>query len=285
MSEIVEKEIIIEENIYEVRGVQVMFDADIAKLYQVETKRINEAVKNNPEKFSERFCFRISENEYRTLRSKISTSKGGSRKGHTVFTEQGIYMLATILKSKVATEVSIAIMDAFVKMRHYIDVSQKGLAYKFLLLQDKVDENTKKINELFDRFDPKDIIKECVLFENNIYDAYSFLLDIFKRATEEIIIIDNYASKELLDIVKKYDKRIIIVSKNIDDILIKKYKSQYSNVTFIQNDKFHDRFIILDRLELFSCGASLKDLGSKCFAVNRMFNDEFLVKILEILNL
>lgn len=180
---------IIEENIYEVRGVQVMFDADIAKLYQVETKRINEAVKNNPEKFPERFSFVLSHEEARILRSKISTleitgqgkySKYSSR----VFTEQGIYMLATILKSKVATKVSIAIMDAFVKMRHYIDVSQKGLAYKFLLLQDKVDKNTKKINELFDRFDSKDIIKECVLFENNIYDAYSFLLDIFKRATE-----------------------------------------------------------------------------------------------------
>ena len=166
-----------------------MFDADIAKLYQVETKRINEAVKNNPEKFPERFSFVLSHEEVRILRSKISTleitgqgkySKYSSR----VFTEQGIYMLATILKSKVATKVSIAIMDAFVKMRHYIDVSQKGLAYKFLLLQDKVDENTKKINELFDRFDSKDIIKECVLFENNIYDAYSFLLDIFKRATE-----------------------------------------------------------------------------------------------------
>jgi len=99
--------------IYEVRGVQVMFDSDIAKLYQVETKRVNEAVKNNLDKFPERFCFRITEKEYNSLKSKISTSKGGSRKGHTAFVEQGVYMLGTILKSKEATKVSIRIIDTY----------------------------------------------------------------------------------------------------------------------------------------------------------------------------
>lgn len=117
MNEIIEKEQILVENmIYEIRGIQVMIDSDIAKLYQVETKRVNEAVKNNPDKFPKRFYFRITEEEYNSLKSKNSTSKGGSRKGHTVFIEQGLYMLATILKSKVATEVSIAIMDTFVKI-------------------------------------------------------------------------------------------------------------------------------------------------------------------------
>lgn len=115
------KKIFIDDMIYEIRGVQVMLDSDLAKLYQVETKRINEAEKNNPEKFPERYYFRISEYEYLSLKSKISTSRGGSRKGHTAFTEQGIYMLATILKSKVATKVSIAIMDTFVKMQQYIN--------------------------------------------------------------------------------------------------------------------------------------------------------------------
>ena len=110
----------IENLIYEIRGMQVMLDSDLAKLYQVETKRINEAVKNNIDKFPERFCFRITEKEYNSLKSKISTSKGGARKGHSVFTEQGVAMLATILKSKVATQVSIAIMDAFVAIRKYI---------------------------------------------------------------------------------------------------------------------------------------------------------------------
>ena len=120
MNEIIEKENV-ENMIYEIRGKEVMLDSDLAKLYQVETKRINEAVKNNPDKFPERYLFRLTEKEYLSLKSKISTSKGGSRKGHTAFVEQGVYMLATVLKSKVATKVSIRIMDTFVKMRHYIN--------------------------------------------------------------------------------------------------------------------------------------------------------------------
>ncbi len=268
MHEIVEKEVNIEDMIYEINGVEVMLDSDLAELYHVETKRINEAVKNNPEKFPMRYLIRISEEEYQSLKSKISTSKGGSRKGHTAFTEQGVYMLATILKSQVATEVSIRIMDTFVKMRHYINYNMDFLPRRFLLLEDKVDENTKRIDELFDKFNPKDIIKNCIFFKDNIYDAYSVLLDIFNEARNEIIIIDNYANKELLDILRDIDKKIIIVSKNIDERLKKKYQSQYSNVQFINNDSFHDRFILIDRKKLYSCGASFKDLGKKCFAIN-----------------
>ena len=127
----------IEDMIYEIDGVEVMLDTDLAKLYHVETKRINEAVKNNFEKFPKRYLFRITETEYNHLKSKISTSKGGSRKGHAAFTEQGVYMLATILKSKVATEVSIRIMDAFVKMRHYINYNQNFLRHRYMLLEEK----------------------------------------------------------------------------------------------------------------------------------------------------
>ena len=215
MNEIIEKEnIIIENLIYEIRGVQVMLDSDIAKLYQVETKRINEAVKNNPDKFPERFSFRITEEEFNSLKSKFSTSKGGSRKGHTVFTEQGLYMLATILKSKVATNVSIAIMDTFVKMRHYI----------------------------------------------------------------------NY-NKELLDILKKIDKNIIIVSKNINETLKNKYASQYKNIAFINNNSFHDRFIIIDKKILYSCGASFKDLGKKCFAISKFDDKDYLIRLLKTIHL
>jgi len=286
MNEIIEKEnIIIEDMIYEIRGKQVMLDYDIAKLYQVETKRINEAVKNNPDKFPKRFSFRITEEEYNSLKSKISTSKGGSRKGHTVFTEQGLYMLATILKSKVATEVSIAIMDTFVKMRHYINYNKDFLPHKFMLLEKKVDDNTKRINELFDKFDPKDIVKDYIFFEGDFYDSYSLLLDIFNKVKEEIIIIDNYEGKELLDILKKIDKKIILVSKNIDETLKKKYERQYSNVTFINNNSFHDRFIILDRNKLYLCGASFKDLGKKCFAINEFNDKEYLNRLLNTLDI
>ena len=131
MNEVVEKEIInIEDIIYEINGKQVMLDSDLARLYQIETKRINEAVSRNKEKFPERFAFRISENEYRILKSQIATSKGGARKGHMVFTEQGVAMLSTILKSKVAIQTSIRIMDAFVAMRRYI--SSNLIEQKFI---------------------------------------------------------------------------------------------------------------------------------------------------------
>ena len=271
MNEVMEKEAIHVENmIYEINGKEVMFDDDLAKIYQVETKRINEAVKNNPEKFPSRYLFRLSESEYHYLKSKISTSKGGSRKGHTAFTEQGVYMLATILKSKVATEVSIRIMDTFVKMRHYINYNKSFLPNRFLLLEDKVDKNTQRIDELFDKFNPKDIVKNYLFFEGDFYDAYSTLIDIFNRSLDEIIIIDNYDGKELLDVLKKIDRKITIVSKNIDEKLVKKYQKQYHNVTFVNNDSFHDRFIILDKYVLFMCGASFKDLGKKCFCINEM---------------
>ena len=273
MNEIVEKDVIsIENMIYEIDGKEVMLDSDLAKLYNVETKRINEAVKNNPEKFPDRYLFRITDKEYNSLKSKISTSKGGSRKGHTAFVEQGIYMLATILKSDVATEISIRIMDTFVKMRHYIKYNEQLLPRKYLLLEEKVDNNTKRIDELFDKFNPKVITKNSIFFKNDIYDAYSVLLEIFDIAKEEIIIIDNYMGKILLDELRNINKKIIIITSNINDTLKKKYLKQYNNIKFINNESYHDRFIIIDRKIVFHCGASFKDLGKKCFAINEIEN-------------
>jgi len=271
----------IENMIYEVRGVQVMLDSDIAKLYHVETKRINEAVKNNPDKFPNLYLIRLSENEYSSLKSKFSTSKGGSRKGHTAFTEQGLYMLATILKSEVATKVSIAIIDTFVKMRHYINYNQEILPNKILLLEDRVDNNTKRINELFDKFDYKDIVKNKIFFEGELYNAYSFLISILNKAKKEIIIIDNYAGKELLDILKDINKKIIIVSSNINETLKEKYLNQYENIEFINNTSFHDRFIILDKKILYTCGSSFKDLGKKCFYIGEVDEKLYLKDILK----
>ena len=273
MNEITEKDVInIENMIYEINGKEVMLNTDLAKLYNVETKRINEAVKNNPEKFPDRYLFRITDKEYNSLKSKILTSKGGSRKGHTAFVEQGVYMLATILKSDVATEVSIRIIDAFVRMRHYIKYNDQLLPRKYLLLEEKVDNNTKRIDELFDKFNPKVITKNSIFFQNDIYDAYSVLLEIFDIAKEEIIIIDNYMGKILLDELRNINKKIIIITSNINDTLKKKYLKQYNNIKFINNESYHDRFIIIDRKRVFHCGASFKDLGKKCFAINEIEN-------------
>lgn len=288
MNEIIEKEnLIIEDIIYKINGVDVILDSDLANLYQVETKRINEAVYRNKEKFPERISWITSNSEVRVLWSQNATTNisSKSRTNPRVFTEQGVYMLATILKSGKAIEVSIRIMDAFVKMRHYINYNKSFLPNKFLLLEEKVDNNTKRIDELFDKFDYKDIVKNYIFFEGDFYNAYSILLDIFNKSKKEIIIIDNYSGKELLDILKNIDKKIIIVSKNIDEILKKKYLKQYSNITFINNNSFHDRFIMLDRNILYSCGASFKDLGKKCFAINEFNNKEYITRILNTLNL
>lgn len=287
MNEIAEKDVInIENMIYEINGKEVMLDSDLAKLYYVETKRINEAVKNNPEKFPKRFSWVLTDIEKNNLKSKFSTANisSMSRVNPRVFTEQGVYMLATILKSDVATKVSIRIMDTFVKMRHYIKYNEQLLPHKYLLLEDKVDENTKRIDELFDKFNPKVITNRSIFFKGDIYDAYSVLLEIFDLSKEEIIIIDNYVGKEVLDLLRKINKKIIVISSNIDDTLKKKYLEQYSNVLFINNDSYHDRFIIIDRKKLFHCGASFKDLGKKCFGINEIENKIEIEKMLENIN-
>ncbi len=272
----------IENMIYEIRGRQVMLDCDLAKLYNVETKRINEAVKNNPDKFPERFYFRINENEFFSLKSKISTSKGGSRKGHNVFTEQGIAMLSTILKSKVAVETSIRIMDAFVKMRKYISanlIEQDNM--KNMLI--KHDNEIKLLQESFSKLEEKEKINH-IFYEGQIYDAYSLLIDIFNEAKKEIIIIDNYADKSILDMITNLNVKVIIVTKKFNllkDIDIKKYNKQYHNLKVIYSDKFHDRFIILDKKVLYHSGASYKDLGNKCFAITKMEDKEYLKTIIK----
>ena len=267
----------IESLIYEIRCKQVMLDSDLARLYGVETKRINEAVKNNFEKFPERFSWILNDLDALNLRSKISTSShGGRRYNPRVFTEQGVAMLATILKSQTATKVSIAIMDAFVLMRRYIStnlVEQKYINNQVL----KNTEDIKILKETFDEFKPK---INSLFYEGQIYDAYSLLLEILNKSKDSIIIIDNYAGKELLDILKNINKNIIIVSKNIDEITKSKYLKQYNNITFINNDTFHDRFIIIDKEILYTSGASFKDLGKKCFCISKIVDKEILNNIL-----
>lgn len=277
MNEIAEKDVMgIENMIYEIDGKEVMLDSDLAKLYNCKngTKEINQAVKNNPDKFPSRYSFILSNQEKENLWSKFLTTNIGnmSRSNPRVFTEQGVYMLATILKSKTDTEVSIRIMDTFVKMRHYINYNKNILPRRFLLLEEKVDNNTKRIDELFDKFNPQEITKDSIFFKGDIYDDYSVLLETFNVAKDEIIIIDNYIGKVLLDELRSINKKIIVISSNINDNLKKKYLKQYDNITFINNDSYHDRFIIIDRKIVFHCGASFKDLGKKCFGIHEIEN-------------
>lgn len=172
-------------------------------------------------------------------------------------------------------------MDTFVKMRHYINYNKNVLPRRFLLLEDKVDDNTKRIDELFDKFSPKEITKDSIFFKGDIYDAYSVLLEIFNFAKNEILIIDNYVGKELLDELRTIDKKIIIISSNINNTLKDKYSKQYNNITFLDNNSYHDRFIIIDREVVYHCGASFKDLGKKCIGIDEIENINDIENILE----
>ena len=209
------------------------------------------------------------------LKSQIVTSSlrneivhGGTRYLPYVLTEQGIMMLSGLLKSDIAVKVNVQIIEAFVAMRKYISstlVNQNfinNLVYKH-------DEEIKLLKDSFDKLQEKKKAN-AIFFDGQIYDAYSLLLDILKSAKKEIIIIDNYAGKELLDILKEIGVNIIIYSANMNETLIKKYKSQYDNVELMFNNKFHDRFIIIDKKNIYHCGSSFKDLGKKCFAINKI---------------
>ena len=275
----------IEDMIYEIRGRQVMFNSDVAKLYNVETKRINEVIKRNINRFPEEFCFQITDSELRDLilRSQNVTSSwnnyGGTRYLPYVLTEQGIMMLSGLLKNDIAAKVNVQIIDAFVKMRKYISGN--------LYLNEKIIVNHEnrilKLEESFDKLNEKEKIN-AIFYEGQIYDAYSLLIDIFKEAKEEIIIIDNYADKSILDMITNLNVEVTIVTRKFNllkDIDIKKYNKQYHNLKIIYSDKFHDRFVIVDKKVLYHSGASFKDLGNKCFAINKIEDNEYLNNILK----
>lgn len=273
--------------IYEIRGQLVMLDSDLAKIYECTngTKTINLAVKRHVNKFPERFMFQLNENEILSVsRFQSETlNKNNQKQGLNVkylpyaFTEQGVAMLATVLRTKVADEISVKIMDAFVMMRKYISntlTNSNSIIYNH-------ENRIQKLEETFNKLEVK---KEHLFFEGQIYDAYSLLIHILSVAKKEIIIIDNYAGIELFDILKDIKCNIKIITKNTSEELIKKYNKQYSNVTVIKSDSFHDRFIIIDESLLYHSGSSFKDLGKKCFAINKIENKNITTEILKEIN-
>lgn len=273
----------IKSKIYEIRGIPVMLDSDLGILYGVETKRINEAVKNNPLKFPERFCFRLTDKESENFLvenfDQKKETRGGKYKNPRVFTEQGVLMLGTILKSKEAIQTSIDIMDAFVLMRKTLN-SLTNYKQDLLLIENKLlehDNRIVKIEEMFENFKEK---RNYIFFEGQVYDAYSLLLSIFEKSKEEIIIIDNYTNHKVLDLISKLKVKVTIVSKNMSKELIEKYRKQYNNLEIIKDESYHDRFIIIDSKELYHLGSSIKDIGNKCFGINRIDDKEYLEKIL-----
>ncbi len=285
---ILNENIKIEDMIYEIRGKQVMLDFDLAKLYHCKngTKSINLAVKRHINRFPERFMFQLTEEESKTIWFQIETkygkieTRGGKFDKPYVFTEQGVAMLATVLRTEVAEEVSIRIMDAFVSMKKYI--SNNLIEQRFinnLVLEDH--EKIKLLEESFNRMNEKN---NHLFFKGQIYDAYSLLLEILSSSKDEIIIIDNYIDKHLLDIASKTKKNIIIVTNKYNNQDYEKYNKQYNNVKLIINNNFHDRFIVIDKKILYHCGASFKDLGKQCFEISKIDDYEILSNLLKKLS-
>ena len=274
------EELNIEDMIYEIRGKQVMLDSDLARLYECTngTKTINQAVKRHINKFPERYMFQLNELEFKNICGhNLGPQVNKIRTMPYAFTEQGVAMLATILKTPVADIVSMKIIDAFVYMKRYLSFDNKNS----IILNHE--NRILKLEESFDKLNEKEKIN-AIFYEGQIYDAYSLLIDIFKEAKKEIIIIDNYVDKSILDMITNLNVKVIIVTRKFNllkDIDIKKYNRQYHNLKVIYSDKFHDRFVILDKKVLYHSGASFKDLGNKCFAINKIEDNEYLKNILK----
>jgi len=276
MNEIIEKEQLnIENMIYEIRGKQVMLDSDLAKLYQCKngTKTLNQAVKRHINRFPSRFMFQLTKEEYNNLlRSQTGTLElepgQYSKYLPYVFTEQGVAMLATVIKTPIAEEISIAIMDAFVLMRKYI--SKNDYDNRISNLESKYIEHDTKINQIFNAIESKKKVNE-IYFNGQIYDAYSKIVSIIKEATKEITIIDNYADITILDMISKINIKVTLItskSNYLTKLDIEKYNNQYDNLKIIYNNTFHDRYIILDNNIIYHMGSSINHAGNKTFSIN-----------------
>lgn len=289
----IQKEFTIEEIknlIFTIRGKQVMLDSDVANMYQCETKYVNRVVKRNIERFPEEFCFQLDENEFNSLRCQFVTLNESKRGQHRkylpyAFTEQGIAMLSVLLKSDVAVKVSVNIMKAFVEMRKFLMIN--GQVFDRLTnIEYKLLEQDKKINEVFNQLQNEENVKQRIFFQGQIYDAYSLMIDIIRKANTKLTIIDNYIDDSLLKMLTKKKNNVIVTiltsnKSNIQNIDIEKFNKEYPILKVLRTNKFYDRFMIIDDTEMYHLGASIKDLGKKCFGINRMEDKEIIEKIIK----
>ena len=264
--------------IYTIRGKQVMLDSDVAMLYHYQTKRIkmpnvvlNLKNENNWSQFA-------------TSSKSENIKHRGKKYLPYVFTEQGIAMLSGLLKNDIAVQVSINIMNAFVEMRKFL--IQNGQIFERLTnIEYKLLEHDKKFNEVFNQLQVEENIKQKIFFEGQIYDAYSLIIDIIKKANKKILIIDNYIDDSVLKMLTKKNNNVEVViltsdKSNIQQIDIQKFNKEYPILKVAKTNKFHDRFIIIDNEEMYHLGASIKDLGKKCFGINKIEDVEIMEKIL-----
>jgi hypothetical protein len=279
----------IHSKIFTIRGKQVMLDRDLAVLYDVQTKVLNQAVKRNKERFPENFSFQLTPSEKYELVTNCDrlTNLKHASVNPFVFTEQGVAMLSAVLRSETAIQVSIQIIETFVKIRNEVHFNSEILN-RLLILENKQVESDKTVNKILQSFDKNpQIPSKGIFFEGQLFDAYVFTIDLIKSAKKSIILIDNYVDETTLLMLSKRDEncQAIIYSHKINAQLqldIAKYNEQYPSVDIKPLKLSHDRFLIIDHKELYHIGASIKDLGKKWFAFSKI--NEFLPELVSKLN-
>lgn len=276
--------------IFVVREQQVMMDSDLAALYQVETKVFNQAVKRNIARFPDAFRFQLTNEEYEGLRSQIVTSngRGGRRYLPYVFTEQGIAMLSAVLNSDIAIQVSIQIMTAFVEMRRFL-VNNTVLFEKISEVNWRQQEFEKKTDErfkkVFNYIAEHNEVKQKIFFDGQIYDAFSLLVELVGKAEKTIILIDNYVDVDTLNILAKKKRNVnaciyTVKQTKLTAADVRNFNRQYPKLEVKYTGAFHDRFLIIDDNSAYHIGASFKDAGRKCFAINIILDHEIVKEVL-----
>lgn len=275
--------------IYTFRNQQVMVDSDLARLYQVTTGNLNKAVKRNLSRFPEHFCFQLTEHEYKNLRfqngsSSSNNNYGGRRYMPYVFTEQGIAMLSAVLKSDIAVEVSVKIMNSFVEMRRFL-LSNQELFSRLDRIEIKQLETDRKFEEVFNYIAANTEVKQNIFFNGQIYDAFSFIVGLIRKAKKKIILIDNYVDVYTLNILCKKNQGVDVViatagkgSLSAKDII--KFNAQYSKLSVKTTTDFHDRFLVIDKTEVYHIGASIKDAGKKNFGITKIEDKDLIQSLI-----
>ena len=266
-----------------IRGQQVMLDKDLAMLYGVETRRLNEQVKRNMERFPKDFMFQLTKEEFEDWKSQFATSKSvvmGARKLPYAFTENGVAMLSSVLRSQTAIEANIRIMRAFVAMRRFISTNAQlfqrleTIEYHQLEMKRYQEVTANRIDEVFKRLDANAPSIQGIFYDGQVFDAYCFVSDLIRKAKHSVVLIDNYVDDTVLTVL---DKRIEGVSATIYTqrvsnqfkLDIDRHNAQYPHIEVEQFNKAHDRFLLIDE-EVYHIGASIKDLGKKWFGFTLM---------------
>ena len=266
----------IQSMIFTFRGKQVMVDRDLAELYHVETRVLNQAVKRNIDRFPVEFRFQLNDEEKTELVTncdRFETLKHSTSSPY-VFTEQGIAMLSAVLRSDVAVQVSIKIMNAFVEMRRFL-VSNAAIFERLDRVELKQIETDKKLEEVFNYIATSTEVKQHIFFDGQIYDAFSFIVDLIKKAQNKLILIDNYVDTNTLNLLCKKNKGVSVLiagsgNGSLTSKDISKFNAQYQGLTVKTRNDFHDRFLIIDDTEVYHIGASIKDAGKKSFGITKI---------------